>query len=196
MNRDVPNPRTPAVVVGMCSHGLAISRSLGRRGIPVFGLESNPRLPAIRTRFAKVSPATDVNGPALIADLIEFRRRFREDPVLYLTNDNMVRTVAGAAEELQKHYKLHWPEPGLVRRLLDKQHIESVARASGLNYPRSILISGVEDIDRVRGDLRFPMAFKPTRPLSRFKAMKVNSETELAANLKRYGGPSEVFLLQ
>src|SRR5262249_3101934 len=44
---DVPDFRrstnpTPAVVVGMCTHGLAIARSLGRKGIPVVGLESNP----------------------------------------------------------------------------------------------------------------------------------------------------------
>jgi len=195
-----PNTRTafatPAVVVGMCSHGLAIARSLGRRGVPVTALESNPDLPAIRTRYARVLPAADINGPALVADLLECRRRFDENPVLFLTNDNMVRIIAGAFDDIRAQYRLLWPEPGVVRTLLDKQHIEAIARSSGLGYPRSLLISGLADLDRVRGELRFPMAFKPTRPLSGFKAMKVHGEDELVGHLKRYEKPGEHFLLQ
>jgi predicted ATP-grasp superfamily ATP-dependent carboligase len=180
----------------MCSHGLAIARSLGRRGIPVSVLESNPSLPAIRSRYAKVSRAIDINGPPLIQDLLEFRRRFDEDPVLYLTNDNMVRTVAGSLDSIRGSYRLLWGDADTVRTLLDKQNIERIARASGLRYPRSILISSVSDLDRVRDSLAFPMAFKPTKPLSPFKAMKLRNEAELRENLARYEKTSDHFLLQ
>jgi predicted ATP-grasp superfamily ATP-dependent carboligase len=189
-------PTIPAVVVGMCSHGLAIARSLGRRGIPVFALESNPALPAIRTRYAEVSPAANVNSAALIADLVRFRDRFAEDPVLFLTNDNMVRSVAEGFDEIRARYRLHWSDPAVVRRLLDKQHIEAIARSTGLGYPRSWLVSGLADLDHVRNEVRFPMALKPTKPLSGFKALKVHDEGELVRNLKRYERTADHFLLQ
>jgi len=150
----------------------------------------------MRTRYAQVLPATDINGPELVADLVALRRRFDENPVLYLTNDNMVRTVAGALDQIAAHYRLHWPEPDVVRTLLDKRHIESIARSSRLGYPRSLLISGLADLDRVRGELTFPMAFKPTKPLSGFKAMKVDTEGDLIRYLERYEKTVDHFLLQ
>ncbi len=162
----------------------------------MLSLESNPNLPAIRSRYATVLPATNINGPALIADLVEYRRRFDDNPVLFLTNDNMVRTVAGSLDEIRSLYRLHWPDPGVVRRLLDKEHIESIATSSGLNYPRSWLVSGVADLDRVRGELRYPMAVKPTKPLSGFKAMKVSGEGDLVRHLERFEKTVHQFLLQ
>jgi D-aspartate ligase len=176
---------TPVVLVGLCTHGLAIARSLGRRGVPVVALESDPRVPGRRTRYAEVVDADDVNGPALVADLLRVRERFRENPVLFVTNDNMVRVVADGFADLEPRYRFNGPDPSVVRKLLDKREIESIARACGLGYPRSILLSDVADLERHRGDLRFPMAFKPTKPLSGFKAMRIENEAELVRELRR-----------
>jgi len=187
---------TPVVLVGLCTHGLAIARSLGRKGIPVVALESNPRVPGRRTRYAEVVDAADVNGPALVTDLLRIRGRFQENPVLFVTNDNMVRVVADGLHDIAPHYRLTWPDPSVVRTLLDKREIESIARASGLGYPRSILVSDAADLERHRADLRFPMAFKPTKPLSGFKAMKIENEEELVRELRRYQGRIGHFLLQ
>jgi D-aspartate ligase len=190
------SPRTPAVVVGLCTHGLAIVRSLGRRGIPVVALESNPRVPGRRTRYAEAVDATDVNGPALISDLVRLRDRFRENPVLFLTNDNMVRVVAEGLAEIRSRYTLLWSESEVVRRLLDKREIESIARSTGLGYPRSQLVSKVEDLARLRGAWDYPVAFKPTKPLSGFKAMRIEREADLARELQRFQGRIENFLVQ
>jgi predicted ATP-grasp superfamily ATP-dependent carboligase len=124
------------------------------------------------------------------------RRRFDERPVLFLTNDNMVRNVATAFDAIHAEYRLLWPDPAIVTRLLDKRNIETVARESGLGYPRSVLVSGPADLERVMGELRFPIAFKPTKPLSGFKAMRVEGEKELVRNLERYQRTADHFLLQ
>ena len=196
MNSSNSNPTTPAVVVGLCTHGLAIARSLGRRGIPVVALESNHTLPGRRTRYAEVVDATAINEPALIADLVRLRERFRENPVLFLTNDNMVRVVADGLDRLAPLYRFHWSDPAVVRRLLDKREIESLAGACGLAYPRSLLVSSAADVEARRDELRFPMAFKPTKPLSGFKAMKVENEADLIRQIRRFEGSIGHFLLQ
>lgn len=182
--------------MGLCTHGLAIVRSLARKGVPVVALESNLDVPGRRTRYADAVVATDLNGPPLIQDLVRLRERFSEDPVLFLTNDNMVRVVADGFAEIHTRYKLHWSDPDVVRTLLDKREIESIARSNGLGYPRSFLIAGVEDVERLRGEWRFPMAFKPTKPLSGFKAMKIESEEQLVRELRRFQGRIGQFLLQ
>ena len=41
-----------AVVVGLCAHGLAVARSLGRNGVQVHALEANDTLPGTATRHA------------------------------------------------------------------------------------------------------------------------------------------------
>lgn len=192
----IPPRPTPAVVVGLCTHGLAIARSLGRRGIPVFGLESDRTRPGRRTRYATAWDAADVNRAPLIEDLVRIRERFEENPVLFLTNDNMVRVVAEHYDAIAPHYRFHWPAPDVVKRLVDKNQIESIARARGLGYPRSFTVTGVADLERLRPELRYPMAFKPTKPLSGFKALKVESERELARELGRYEGRIPSFLLQ
>ena len=58
-----------AVVVGLCPHGLAVARSLARRGLAVLALEPNGRNPGVRTRFARVLPRGPINGRGLAETL-------------------------------------------------------------------------------------------------------------------------------
>ncbi|HEU4724802.1 MAG TPA: hypothetical protein VFU59_05815 [Candidatus Eisenbacteria bacterium] len=191
-----PTHTTPAVLVGLCTHGLAIARSLGRRGIRVVALESNRTLAGRRTRFAEVVDAENINGPALIDDLVRLRERFRENPVLFITNDNMVRVLAEGLDRIAPLYRFHWSDPSVVRRLVDKKEIEALAGECGLLYPRSLLISNASEVASRRAEFRFPMAFKPTKPLSGFKALKIESESELERALRKYEGTISHFLLQ
>lgn len=188
--------KIPAVVVGACTHGLAICRSLGRRGIPVHVLESNLGLAGLKTRYAVPTPARNVNGPELIDDLIRTREAMTEDPVLFLTNDNMVRTVAGAFEEISSRYRLNWPSPQTVFTLLGKENLEELAVSAGLRYPRSVMISGGNDLDEVIATLSFPVALKPTQPLSPFKALCVPDRDALVKFVATHQDRVPNFLLQ
>ena len=51
----------------------------------------------------------NINGPELVEDIVEVCRRFDDKPVLYLTNDHMVRTVALAREEIKRCCRFNWP---------------------------------------------------------------------------------------
>jgi predicted ATP-grasp superfamily ATP-dependent carboligase len=102
----------PAVVVGLCAHGLAVARALDACGVRVHALEQDPSLPGVRSRSAQVSLVRDINGDGLIPALIDRARQLGGStrPVLFLTNDNMVRTIADAWPELAAHYRLSWAE--------------------------------------------------------------------------------------
>lgn len=188
--------RVPALVVGLCSHGLAICRSLGRRGIPVYALESNADLPGLKTRYAEPIFVRNINGPELVDDLVRVRHRFAEKPVLYLTNDHMVRVVAHAYEQIRSRYRLNWPAGDLVLRLLDKANLESLARESGLLYPDTFTLSSNDDLDKLSGALAYPVALKPAAPLSPFKALRIESLAELRRAVKKYESGVARFLVQ
>jgi len=172
----------PAVVVGACAHSLAITRSLARAGVEVHVLESDANQPGLLSRYGHVHLADDINGEGLIRNLLALRQTASpgERPVLYLTNDQMVRTVATHIDELAPHYRLSWaPAAQVVAELLDKTSIEAHCVRVGLHYPKTRYIDTLADLVRAKTELRWPWIIKPARPLSGFKVVLV--ETPAAA---------------
>ncbi|MBE9490934.1 MAG: hypothetical protein IMY67_11610, partial [Bacteroidetes bacterium] len=84
------------VVVGMCGHGLAISRALHAEGLSVIGLSSNLGEPGARTNSANIHYYEDLTGKGLISALLDLRNKINSpvNPILLLSNDRMVRTLA------------------------------------------------------------------------------------------------------
>jgi predicted ATP-grasp superfamily ATP-dependent carboligase/CelD/BcsL family acetyltransferase involved in cellulose biosynthesis len=181
---DVEKP--PAVVVGLCTHGLAITRSLGRRGVKVYALESNPRLPGTRTRFVQFSRVPDINGPSLVEELVALAKKLPPRPVLFLTNDNMVRQVCKELPTILRHYRFNFPAPELVLKLLDKQQLAEWSIQRGFRYPRTCYVSSRGELESVINDLSYPVALKPSQPLSNFKARQANDAGELTEYFNRY----------
>lgn len=190
------NSQIPAVVVGLCTHGLAICRSLGRKGIPVYALESNKGLPGLKTRYARKTLVSNINGPELIDDLVEVCNEFDEKPVLFLTNDNMVRTVAKFYDKINKLYRINWPPHDLVLKLLEKTTLADYVKSKGLLYPKTFTISCIKDLDDLKSLLQYPIALKPSAPLSPFKALEIGNENELRQQIVRYQTKVSCFLLQ
>ncbi|WP_138677638.1 GNAT family N-acetyltransferase [Candidatus Accumulibacter phosphatis] len=162
----------PAVVVGTCGHGLAVIRSLHEGRVPVVALEANRDLPGAHTRLAQVEPVDDINGPSLIKALLALRPRLHcpGTPVLFLTNDNMVRTLAAHWAELEPHYLLSWSHcRDKVAALLEKFHLETHCQRQGLSYPPTYLLHSKSDIDLAITVTGSQAIIKPARPLAGFK---------------------------
>lgn len=172
----------PVVVVGLCAHGLGLVRELSRSGVPVIALESNPSLAGNRTGCATVRRAVDINGPRLIAELDELAASLAPDirPVLMLTNDRMVQTVADAVDHVSKRYRLAWAHAAAqLTPLLSKSQIEARCQATGLNYPASRQIDTMAQLPAALSELRLPVICKPVRPLSAFKTLVATQAQEL-----------------
>ena len=174
--------RPAAVVVGLCAHGLAISRALAREGVEVHALEANLALPGAATRCATVHAARDINAPALIDELLELRSRLGDgpDPVLLVTNDRMVRVLGTHGDRLRGRYRLSWDRSAeTVLRLADKGSLEARCRETGLHYPATVAVGSREASSEVGKTLDYPVIVKPTRPLAGFKTAIVRSTRDL-----------------
>jgi len=173
--------RPSALVVGMCAHGLAVARSLGRRGVQVHALEANDRLPGTTTRHAVLHSACDVNGPGLVDALLELRPRLgHATPVLFLTNDNMVSVVARAWPRLAGHYRLSWSRcRETIAALVLKSSLQGQCDRAGLPYPRTWQLGTPDEAGDLAPQLTFPVIAKPVQPLRGFKVRLLRSGAEL-----------------
>jgi D-aspartate ligase len=175
-----------AVVVGLCAHGLAIVRALSHAGVTVHALEQARHLPGVRTNCASIEFISDINGAGLIAALVALAPVVSVDgpPVLFLTNDTMVATIASNYAQVAELYRLSWAScRDQVQHLLDKSRIQERCEKAGILYPKSRLVENQCEIRRAGEQLRYPIIFKPTRPLSDYKTLLVRNEAELRSSV-------------
>lgn len=188
----------PALVVGLCSHGLATVRALAKCGVEVHAIEADVRLPGVKTKMARVHVADNI-GDKLIEALIQVRKKIgsSEKPVLFLMNDKMVLEVANQWEEIKDYYCLSWSDnKKIVASLLQKSTLEKRCEAVGLNYPKSWLIAAPQDIHETGNLFEYPLIAKPSRPMGEFKAKKINNKSELFSLAKSYKYESPLLLQQ
>jgi D-aspartate ligase len=162
----------PAVVVGLCLHGLDIVRSLSGRNIVVHALESNKNLPGIKTKLAKVHFVEDINGSGLISSLIDVAKKLKSNKkaVLFLTNDNMVSQVATQWERLDEFYTISWSDcRHKIKSLLLKSDLYEHCLHNEIKCPKSYIIKTEKDTEKAREKLKPPFIIKPIKPLSGFK---------------------------
>lgn len=162
----------PAIVVGACGHGLALIRALHEGQVPVLALETNFALPGVHTRLAQIEKVDEINGPALIETLLNLRPRLRcpGKPVLFLTNDSMVRTLSIHGAALDPHYLLSWSNcRDKVAALLYKPDLETFCQKQGLLYPPTHLLHSSSDVEPAMAATGPSAIIKPARPLSGFK---------------------------
>ncbi len=156
----------PAIVVGLGLTGLGVVRSL-RDGvipnsIPIIALDSDLSEPTARTRLCAKHYCADVDGNGLVDCLIELGRRYPERPVLLLSKDLAVLTVARHQELLAPLYRFLLPTPEVTDLLMDKTRFAAYAETHGFEVPRTFVLHSAGDLAAAIADnLPFPCVLKP-----------------------------------
>ncbi|MEH6648946.1 MAG: GNAT family N-acetyltransferase [Motiliproteus sp.] len=185
----LPKDAPCALVVGLCSHGLAVTRSLRKQGVEVHALEANPGIPGALTNSAQIHLVASIKHDSLIDDLLAFRTRIpaHRRIILFPTNDNNVRVIAKHIDRLSGGFVVSWGDSAdTVQRYLQKNNIEQRCRDVGLNYPASVVLQQKDDLLLKAGELRPPFIIKPSNPQSGFKAIKCTSIPELETVVESY----------
>lgn len=192
-----PQPVPPAVVVGLCAHGLATTRALTSAGVSVIAVETDSRLPGFRTRLATVVRAGPINGPGLANTLVDLARRsaWPSRPVLFLMNDKMVKEVAENWGRLAPYYRISWESSReTVLRLQSKNNLPEVCAANGVKAPATVDYAGEHDA-AVLERVPFPAIVKPALPMGGFKAV-IAHRVEDVVRLARRHATSLPFVVQ
>lgn len=175
----------PAVVVGGGLNALGIVRSLGSVGIPVIVVDTDPRSPAMRSRYGDKVVCAALEGEALLACLGRLGRRYGERLMLFVTEEKTVVEVSASRALLEPYFHLRLPGHGRLMALMHKQGFQELAESVGAPVPRTVRLESKGDLPRIES-LAFPCVLKPACKDygygARFKkAYKVASPAEVAA---------------
>jgi predicted ATP-grasp superfamily ATP-dependent carboligase len=135
-----PPQAEEALVISSGLQGLAVTRALGERGVPVVVAHTNPNDLAPSSRHAtraRLVPRPEHDGEGF-ADALLTLAEDHAGAVLIATTDEATRDVARHERELARHYRLACPSHDVVERTVDKAHTYDLAAARGFrSRPRS-----------------------------------------------------------
>ena len=179
----------PVVVLVSSQHGgIGIIRSLGRAGIPVYGVHRDVWEPASRSRFLKQAFRWDFfSAPpeASISFLRNVARQIGRRPLLIPTSDVTALFVAENAEILAREYLLSTACADVVRCFVSKRNTFDLCRK--LHIPTAAIASpqSPEDAINFGRASGFPIVVKGENGEflgtngSRLRVAIVTSENEL-----------------
>jgi D-aspartate ligase len=150
-----------AVVVGGDHPGLAIARSLGRRGIPVVVIDdqySISKFSKYVTRIERVSDLKDQR--AAVDSVLEVGQRLGlKDWVLFPTRDENVAAFSIYRDRLAEFFRVTTAPWATVRWVWDKANTYQLAEKLGIPAPRTWNPKSVDDLSDL--DAHLPLAIKP-----------------------------------
>lgn len=156
--------RPPAFVFGLTANGLSIVRSLGGRGIEVFGLDHDPSRIGYFSRFCRRRILLDDpsgDPAAAAAKIVRTAAATGTRPVLILAADDYLGLFAARYDELTAPFLHALPPPGVIETILDKRKLAAVAEALDLPRPRTAALRSAEEAEALAPAFGFPVLLKP-----------------------------------
>ena len=155
--------RTPVILLGGRENTVAVTRNLGRLGIPIY-VSGRSGCRAMRSRHCLSAFPVPPDLPAgeFWKDLLLERLPHKLPGAVVIANcDESMAFVATHHGELTQKYRLEEFRPDLRRAMLDKLETLKLARAAGVPTPQFWEIRKEADAEALRGEIRFPAMVKP-----------------------------------
>ncbi len=183
----------PAAVI-FNSHitGLAVARSLGRRGVPVVALDRDAAGYALASKYVTASalcPNVLEDEAGFVDFLLALGQELKRPAVLFPCNDEWVLAVNRHRAELEAYFLFPFSGPEVVEPVLDKARLYQQATQLGIPIPRTWYLQP-DTIKQVAAELPYPCIVKPTEQRAFYdafqdKAWRINEPADLFAAVKR-----------
>lgn len=153
----------PVVVIAPGYHGHAIARSLGRLGVPVYGVHADSRSPAAQSRYwrknffwdiEKAPPEESVNW------LLQLGRKIGSRPILIPTDDKSCVFVAEHADALKEEFRFPNQPAGLTGLLSNKHTMYYLCKQHGIPVAETSFPRSREEVMEFIKDATFPVLLK------------------------------------
>jgi D-aspartate ligase len=160
----IENNSVPVVVLVSSQHGgVGIIRSLGRLGIPVYGVHQDLREPAARSRFLRRVFRWDFSSaPAAdsLSFLLDVARQIGRQPLLLATSDITALFIAENAEILARDYLLSAPSSEVVRCFVSKRQTFELCHKLGVPTAATASPQSREEVMNFARATGFPVVMK------------------------------------
>ena len=168
--KDAAETTTPVVILTASPRarrsphgGIGIIRSLGRMGVPVYIVDSDPPGPASYSRYVRRRFVFDIdtNRPD---EAVEYLKRIGGSmayrPILVPTWDEASLMVSDFADVLREQYLFPDQPQGLARSLASKKEMYRLAREHGVPTPVAVFPSSISDVRGYAATATFPVMLK------------------------------------
>lgn len=179
---------TPAVVLGGGLNALGIVRSLGKAGVPLVVVDTDPNAPAMRSRYGRKVVCGALEGAPLFAVLDEMARGVGKPVPLFMTEEKTVVAISAERERVAGRYLVRLPQHDRLMALMHKQGFQELAEACHSAVPRAVRLAGLDDLPKIEA-LTYPCVLKPSEKNYAYgakfkKAYKMMSAAEAAAQYR------------
>lgn len=188
---------TPVVVLNGQLGALAIMRSLGPLGIPLYVVSNNYSDPAMRSRYCRERFALrfeEERPEPYLELLLALGKRLGGRSILIPTSDVTAQFVADHADVLRPHFRFQENSSELVSRLSSKREMFQLALNHRVPTPHTVFPRNLEDVLAYAQTGTFPIMLKGIHG-SRLQARAhkpmviVNSPDELLDAYRRMEDP-------
>jgi D-aspartate ligase len=174
-----------AFVLNLSINGLGVVRSLGRRGIPVIGLDPNPRQIGHFSRYCKGIVCPDPENEERYIDfLLTLGEQLNTKGVLMPTADSDVMAISKHRNKLEKYYILPLADFAVIEKLINKKKFYKILEDLNMPHPKTFSCKNISEVKQISSGINYPCIIKPifsTYFNKEFgtKVFNVNCEKEL-----------------
>lgn len=142
---------------------LAITRSLGRQGVPVFRFHPNGMLHDLESRYCKhvLCPNLYDEEAALVDCLLEFARSMGRAPVLFAASDGAASFISRHSGQLAGRYRLVVAPAACIEEIQDKGRLYRRAVEVGVAIPKTFEPASEAEAILASQSIDYPAVIKP-----------------------------------
>lgn len=159
----IPNTERPVVVLNCKIGALAIMRSLGSLGVPLYGFDENPKAPGLLSRYCgnRFVHAFDENNPEpYIEAVLRLGKTLGGKAILIPTSDVLSTMVAQNRERLEPYFRFQDNSPALIDRLVSKKTMFTLALEQDVPTPTTLFPQNRGDVEAMLPKISFPIMLK------------------------------------
>lgn len=194
---------TPVLVLHLHHGSLGVARSLGRLGVPVYGMGRDEQGAVSSSRyFRHVFPWSFGDAPVerSVEEVLRVGDTIGGPAVLIPGADDLVLMVAEHGDRLRDRFLFTELDPALVRAMIDKKALFFLARSHDIPTPNTLFPESEEDVERFSRTATFPTMLKGidgTRLQARTgrKMVRVDDPEELITQYRALEDPESPNLM-
>ncbi len=175
-----------AIIIEGHVQGLANTRSLGSKGIPVYVIDTGNCVARYSKYCKKFFKCPEYNSDGLAKFLIDLAKSENiKDWVLIPSNDHAVYTIAKHKEKLEQYYKVITEDFETVKKIYDKSKLIKIADSLGVPIPKTCTFNNIKPSEI---SFQFPILTRGKEGKSFYhatgkKAFKASNNEELYEQL-------------
>jgi D-aspartate ligase len=162
----VTEAQVPAVVLSLYYSGLALVRSLARRGIQVYAMSHAIADVGLYSKYAQryICPDPKTQPDRVLKYLKNLGQHACMNacrPVLFPTGDEYVLFVSLNRGELEKYFEIVMADRQVQEDLVSKSGLHEIAIRAGIPDPQTYIIKSPDELSYVSEETPYPCIIKP-----------------------------------